>query len=137
MTIALIVLGVAVVAAGAGLMLTGAAAGVGDNWGFGHMGGYRGYAYGLRPFARGHFGFPWVPIAGLAIVFAVLARAGRRHHHFPMHGGSGRGCGAGDESAIEVLRREFAEGRMSTEDFIARKKVLEEDGAGSGKEEPK
>jgi uncharacterized membrane protein len=133
LTIALIVLGVAIVALGAVLVFTGSGggAGYGGGWAFGrgHMDGYRGLANGGRYMGYGHFGFPWLPIVGLAVLFAIVARAGRRHHLFSMHRHGLRQTefhGA-DESAIEVLRREFAEGRISMEDFVARRKVLEEE----------
>ena len=149
LTIALIVLAAAIVAVGVALIFLGGAAGAGVgagsgwNFGRGHMDGYRNFAFGGRPLGRGHFGFPWLPIVGFVILFVVLAKAGRRHHFLSMHGhghrnGYGRDecCGA-DESAIEILRKEFAEGRVSMEDFVARKKVLDEDVAASGKEAAK
>jgi len=147
LTIALIVLGVAIVALGAVLVFTGsgAAAGYGGGWAFGrgHMDGYRGLANRGRYLGYGHFGFPWLPILGFVILFVVLAKAGRRHHFFSMHDhghrhGFGRDENHGaDESAIEVLRKEFAEGRISMEDFVARKKVLDEDETAAGKEAAK
>ncbi len=103
------------------------------------MGGYRGSVFGGRSFGMGHFGFPWFPVAAFFILLAILARGGRKYHRFPLHGHGRmeRECCGGDESAIEVLRREFAEGRVGAEDFVARKKVLEEDATGSGRGETK
>ena len=146
LTIALIVLAAAIVAVGVALIFLGgsdgAGVGVGSGWifGRGHMDGYRGFADGGRYMGYGHFGFPWLPIVGFVILFAVLAKVGRRHHFFSMHDHGHRHGFAhdenrgGDESAIEVLRKEFAEGRVSMEDFVARKKVLDEDEATDGKE---
>jgi len=136
LTIALIVLAAAIVVVGVALIFLGGSDGAGSGWIFsrGHMDGYRGFANGGRYMGYGHFGFPWLPIVGFVILFVVLARAGRRHHFFSMHGhrhGLARDEYRGDDiSAIEVLRKEFAEGRVSMEDFVARKKVLDENEAG-------
>ena len=143
MTIALIVLAAVIAVLGAILLFTSvsAANGAGLRWGFDrdHMDGFRGLAYGGRYMGYGHFGFLWLPIVGLVVLFAVLARAGRRYHHFHGYGHSFRRdeYREAGESAIEVLRREFAEGRISMEDFVARKKVLDEDEGAGGKEASK
>ncbi|MEI6874697.1 MAG: hypothetical protein WCL50_06165 [Spirochaetota bacterium] len=131
--IVLVVLAVAIVALGAFLALSGAAMGEIGGFGPGHMDGYRGFAHGAPGFGRGHFGLPWLPIALFILLLGLLTRARRGRHHFAKTGmGKGHwheGGQAEDRSALEILRAEFAEGRVSMEDFVARRKVLEEDGA--------
>lgn len=131
--IVLVVLAVAIVALGAFLALSGAAMGEMRGFGPGHMDGYRGFVHGAPGYGRGHSGLPWLPIALGILLLALLSRAHRRRHHFTnMRMGKGHwheGEQAEDRSALELLRAEFAEGRVSMEDFVARRKVLEEDGA--------
>jgi uncharacterized membrane protein len=102
-------------------------------FGPGHMDGFRGNGY--APYGSGHHGFPWLPVAGLAILFVVLVRRGRHHVHARGDGHWDRGIRGQEDSALELLREKFAEGVITQEEFVARRAVLEEDGGeGPGRE---
>lgn len=132
LAIVMVVLAVAIVALGIFLTLSGAA--LGDIRGFGpaHLDGHRGFGYGAPGFGPRHFGLPLLPI-GLLVLFLVLVSRAKRRWYFRRGSGLPLGKGlwrhgglASGESALEVLRTELAEGRVSIEEFTARKRVLEE-----------
>ncbi len=111
MTIALVLAGLAIVALGTTMFLVAP-----SSWPYpGHMSGY----YGMR--GPGHFAGGAVVFLGFVIFAAFIVK--RRH-------GGDFGWSAGGptrgEDALAVLRREFAEGRISEDDYRHRLNVLEE-----------
>ena len=133
--IALVLAGIAVIALGAVFVLS---------WmnGSGWTGDAAGQAFAgrtaYRSFDRrgyfGHmgmgYGFAWIPIAGLVILVALIARFGRRHRHFNGHGLGGN---HGDinrpedhDSAREILRRRFAMGEVPEAEYREKLAVLDQ-----------
>ncbi len=127
--IALVIIGIALAVLGAVLFLArmDGSAWTGDGVGrvFSRGTGYRFLDRGRYPGHMG-FGFAWLPLAGFAILIALLAGFGRRHRHSNGHGQDGRHNDWERESAMDILRKEFAEGRIDKDAFLSRKQVLEE-----------
>ncbi|MGC8964949.1 MAG: SHOCT domain-containing protein [Brevinematia bacterium] len=73
------------------------------------------------PFMGGGFG-SWIWIFNviffLLILFAIFLISYRLLHHFNMH------SKASNESAIEVLKRRYARGEISKEEFEEKKKDI-------------
>jgi len=90
-----------------------------DGGGVQSFGWRSGYRFPDRYFGHMGIGFGWIPIVGLVILIASIAGFGRRYRHDAHRPGE-------HESAMDILRNEFAEGRIDKDEFLSRKQVLEE-----------
>ncbi len=82
--------------------------------------GFR-HCYPWGPWGRPHHGFGGGFIILGIVLLMVFFRRRRWRHHFP-------GCGEPDSEhdAEEILRRAYAEGRITEEEYKSRLKVLRE-----------
>jgi uncharacterized membrane protein len=89
-------------------------------WGFGHGSGSFAEAYN-HSWNKRHGGGNWfIPLAvlGVFLIIVIGKRLGR--HHFG-HGGHGR-----VNNPMDILRKSYANGRISREEYLEKKTVLEE-----------
>ncbi len=78
------------------------------------MHGYNWFGHGMYPMGFGFFGlWQWLIIIGIVLILVAVFRSRRK------------GSLGGEEDALEIIRRMYAKGEISEEEYLNRKKVLE------------